>query len=159
MIGGIFHLSSTNELPVGRVIQSAKEEVIKEPIKHINAPEINLNARVEKITSEGLLVTIQATVRNPNSVSIDIDDIEVTMEGDSGETFIQTRIYGASIPRNGRHTFTKTITIPFTALNEYEVITTIQSRVGAAGGGTKIPSNRPRDGDHFIDSAFFSKEI
>lgn len=106
--------------------QEAIENTIKTPV-------VDLHVNVDGLSSSGLDVSIEARIGNPNPVTLNIGDLEITAKGETGHTYIQDTALGGSIAPNSSRTFTHDITIPVDVLSERNMIVMANTRAGAAG--------------------------
>lgn len=101
--------------------------------KTIKTPQIDLYVNVGGLSSSGLDVSVEARITNPNPLSLDIGDMQIVVEGQSGNVIMTDTIPADSISPNSSHTFRSNITIPLQVLNERNIIITADSRAGVAG--------------------------
>jgi len=99
----------------------------------VNPPEAALYIQVGELSSDGLDVKMEATVSNPNQVTVNIENLQLVVEGETGHVLIQDAITGGTIKASGNRTFLYSTTVPLTILNEKTIIATVNTRAGAAG--------------------------
>jgi LEA14-like dessication related protein len=107
--------------------------------ERIKTPEADLSVRVGGISDNSLELFIEAKIRNPNPISIDMEDLRITMKGEGGNVLQEAVIAGGTIPGNGERTFSSKVAIPLSIITEKTILTDIQTRVGAAGIDVKLP--------------------
>jgi len=105
--------------------------------KAVKTPKIDLYVSIDGLSSSGLSMDIETRVTNPNSVTLDIGDLQVIAKGETGEVYIQDTIMGGSISPNSSHTFRSDITIPIQVVNERNIMVTADS--GARVAGITLP--------------------
>lgn len=101
--------------------------------KTINTPQVHLYVSIDGLSSSGLDVSIDATITNPNPITLEIGDLEVTAKGETGHTYLHDTIMGGSIAPNSSKTFAHSALIPFDVLNERNITVTADTRAGVAG--------------------------
>lgn len=99
----------------------------------VNTPEAVLYIQVDGLSSDGLDVNIEATVNNPNQVTVNMENLQVVVEGETGHVLIQGTVPGGIIKANGHKTFLYSTTVPLTILNEKIIVAMVNTRAGAAG--------------------------
>lgn len=118
--------------------KGAIPEALREPAqeaveKAVKTPGIDLYVNIGGLSSDGLNVSVEAKITNPNPVTLDIGNLQVVAEGEAAHTYIKGTVSGGSIVPNSSRTFTHDIVIPLDVLNERKIIVTVDTRVGAAG--------------------------
>lgn len=112
---------------------------IQKAAEKIKTPEANLNVRVGGISNGNLELFIEARITNPNPISIDVEDLRITIKGEGENMLKETVISGGTIPGNGEKTFSSKVSIPLSIITGKTVSTNIQTKVGAAGIDVKLP--------------------
>jgi LEA14-like dessication related protein len=99
----------------------------------VSTPAIALSVNIGQLSSNGLDMSLQANINNPNPLSLDMDNMQIVIEGQSGNVIMTDTIQGGSIPPNSSGTFGSNIIVPLQVFNERNIIVTVNSRTGVAG--------------------------
>ena len=116
-------------LPVGATITVTTPDLQN----LISAPEIALSINIGELSSNGLRTDLQASLNNPNPLSLDIGNMQIVVKGQAGSVITTSTMMGGSITPNSGGTFTSCITIPLQVLNERNIIVIIDTSAGVAG--------------------------
>jgi LEA14-like dessication related protein len=99
----------------------------------ISVPAIVLSLGVGQLSSDGLRMSVQATISNPNPMSLDIGDMVVAVAGQSGNATTTGSMSGRSIAPNSTGVVAGDILMPLGLLSEEAMEVTVATRAGVAG--------------------------
>ena len=99
----------------------------------ITIPEIDLGVDIGELTSEGLQMTLQTTITNPNPFGIDVGDLEIVAKGDADNVIFSSTMAGCSIGPYATGTILGDLVVPLEILNESSVVMTVETEAGFAG--------------------------
>lgn len=83
----------------------------------MNTPTLQLNAYIDDVTSQGVIITTSLYVDNQNPFTIEINDVQTTLSTDTKEHVIVLESLHGIIPSNSAKTFTVTTTVDYSIFN------------------------------------------
>jgi LEA14-like dessication related protein len=104
---------------------------LKDLISDIKSPEITINARISKITEEGISFLGEIIIFNPNNFKIIMDDIILNVESDSYENVGTIEINSDEINPNSYKNFSINGNLSYRTLNADRIIINLNTKVGA----------------------------
>ena len=99
----------------------------------VAVPEMNLGVNFGKLTSEGLCLDLQTVIANSNPFGIEVDDLQITARGESGDALFATNLEGCSIEPGSTGTISGEILMPLAAMNEPSVVIMVETQAGTEG--------------------------
>ena len=111
---------------------------LKEVLK---SPEVSAFIKVDGITEDGLKITPEITIKNPNEIGIIVENLKIVTTSEKGEKFIEKKLGEIMIEANSESSFKESLTIPISSLNAEILITKITGDAGAIGVEERLPLN------------------
>jgi len=99
----------------------------------ITMPTIGASVAVGQLTSNGLHMTLQMNMTNPNPLSLELGDTQMTIKGQFGNVISTTTMTGVSMGPNSSNTLTGDIFMPLAVLGEEAIVLAVETSAGIAG--------------------------
>jgi len=96
-------------------------------------PEVSLGMVFGELTPEGLPVTMQATLTNPNPFGIDLGNLQIMATNHSGGEILTSGTHGCAIEPNCATTIAVDLLLPIDCLNEPTIVITVDGEAVFAG--------------------------
>jgi len=112
---------------------------IQEAAENVKTPQVDLNVNVKGISNDGLEMSVDTLITNPNPLNIEVGDIGIVVKNADNEVLKQITLDGETIKANDKKTFCSEIAIPVSFLNEKTIVINMQTDVGAGGIDVRLP--------------------
>jgi LEA14-like dessication related protein len=99
----------------------------------VSVPDIDLGVTLGEITPAGLLMGLEATLNNSNPFGIDVGDLEILAEGQSGSVLYSGAMDGCSVGPASAGALSADLVLPLEAINEPSIVIAVKSQAGFAG--------------------------
>ncbi|MDM8000499.1 MAG: hypothetical protein QUS33_10995 [Dehalococcoidia bacterium] len=113
---------------------SAKMTVKMPDIRDLFAiPDVSLGVAFGDLTPDGLPMTLQATITNPNQFGIDLGDLRIAVTGQSGDVILNSSAGGCSLEPALATTLSADLLLPLEVLDDAIIKIVVETEAGFAG--------------------------
>lgn len=106
-------------------------------IDSIFIPTFTINADFYDISNDGISLSAQITIDNPNSFDFDLKDIQLQLHTETGQLIKDITVKGAFLKAQQTHILQIDELIPLTTLNAEKIIASIDTSIGVHLAGIK----------------------